>query len=108
LLLEETKELLAVSVISLHEVARLASLGRIDLPLPIELWFSMALEGSTISVIDLSREIIIESTRLPGAFHRDPSDRIIVATSRILDIPLVTSDKEILDYPHVKILPERK
>ncbi|MDP4199668.1 MAG: type II toxin-antitoxin system VapC family toxin [Bacteroidota bacterium] len=107
-LLEETEEPLAVSVISLHEVALLASRARIDLPLPIELWFQMALDESSISVVDLSREIIIESTRLPGAFHRDPADRIIVATSRILDAPLVTSDSEILKYEHVQILPERK
>ena len=45
---------------------------------------------------------IIESTRLPGAFHRDPADQIIVATARLYDCPIVTSDGRIVKYPHVK------
>ena len=39
---------------------------------------------------------------LPGEFHRDPADQLIVATARIHDCPLVTSDSRILNYPHVE------
>ncbi|MGD2093199.1 MAG: type II toxin-antitoxin system VapC family toxin [Candidatus Aminicenantes bacterium] len=46
-------------------------------------------------------EIAIESTRLPGEFHRDPADQIIAATARFHGCPLVTSDSKILDYPYV-------
>jgi PIN domain nuclease of toxin-antitoxin system len=45
--------------------------------------------------------ITAESTQLPGEFHRDPADQIIVATARVYGCPLVTSDDKILNYPHV-------
>jgi PIN domain nuclease of toxin-antitoxin system len=47
------------------------------------------------------------STRLPGDFHSDPSDRIIVATARYLNAQLITEDKAILSYAnlgHVKAM----
>jgi PIN domain nuclease of toxin-antitoxin system len=100
--LENTTELISVSIISLWEIALLESKGRIDLPNPIRVWFEKALDEPKIDVIDLSREIIIDSNRLPGTFHRDPADRIIIATSRVLKAPLVTSDSKILKYQHVE------
>jgi PIN domain nuclease of toxin-antitoxin system len=42
------------------------------------------------------------AVQLPGEFHRDPVDQIIVATARFYDCPLLTSDGKILKYPHVK------
>lgn len=53
----------------------------------------------TISLWEVANAI--ESTQLPGAFHRDPADQIIVATSRIHASDLVTADQRIRDYPHV-------
>jgi PIN domain nuclease of toxin-antitoxin system len=44
----------------------------------------------------------LESSYLPGTFHRDPADQIIVATARVHNLILLTSDRKILDYPHVK------
>ncbi|MEW5941695.1 MAG: PIN domain-containing protein [Chloroflexota bacterium] len=52
----------------------------------------------------MNPEIVIESTRLPGEFHRDPADQIIVATARKYDCSLVTSDEKILNYKHVKAI----
>jgi PIN domain nuclease of toxin-antitoxin system len=46
--------------------------------------------------------ILLESTRLPEAFHPDPADRIIVATARSYGATLLTQDRKILDYPHVR------
>jgi PIN domain nuclease of toxin-antitoxin system len=40
-----------------------------------------------------------------GTFHRDPADQIIVATARVLDVPLVTVDAKMLGYPHVQLAP---
>ncbi len=61
-----------------------------------KLWVTLG-----IHLLALTPEIAIESTRLPGEFHRDPADQIIVATARMYDCPLVTSDEKILNYPHV-------
>ena len=101
--LESSSDIIAVSIISLWEVYMLERKGRIKLPYEIEKWFENAIEESGINIIDLSRKIIIESNHLPGAFHRDPADRMIVATSRTYNAPLVTADKKILEYAHVLI-----
>ncbi len=54
--------------------------------------------------IPLTPEIAVESIQLPGQFHRDPADQIIVATARTWDCPLIMSDSRVLDYPPVKTL----
>ena len=60
---------------------------------------------TNIRLLDLTLQIAVESTKLPGNFHKDPADQIIVATARIYDVPLVTMDNKIRNYPHVKLLP---
>jgi PIN domain nuclease of toxin-antitoxin system len=57
-----------------------------------------------VHLCELTPRIAIESTKLPGSFHRDPAGQIIVATARIYDIPLLTVDSRILQYPHVRTL----
>ena len=93
-----------ISVISCWEVAKLVEYNRLRLPCPIAEWFEQALVYPGIQLLNLTPEIAIESTQLPGTFHRDPADQIIVATARIYECLLVTADKKILDYPHVKLL----
>ena len=41
---------------------------------------------------------------MPGVFHADPADRIIVATAMTMGIPLVSMDEKILNYPHVSTI----
>lgn len=50
----------------------------------------------------LSPRIAVESTRLPGTFHRDPADQILVAAARVHGFPLVSSDEKIIRYPYVQ------
>jgi len=42
-------------------------------------------------------DVVLESTRLPGSFHKDPADRFIIATARVRNLVLVTGDKAIID-----------
>lgn len=93
---------IGVSAISCWEIAKLVERGRLDLPCPLEDWFDLALSYPGIRLIELTPAIAIESTRLPGEFHRDPADQIIVATARIHGCPLVTSDSRILEYSRVE------
>ena len=90
-----------VSAISCWEIAKLVEYGRLELPSPLEEWFEQALNYPGVQLLALTPEIAIESTRLPGEFHRDPADQIIVATARVYGCSLVTSDDKILNYPHV-------
>jgi PIN domain nuclease of toxin-antitoxin system len=96
------KDTIGVSAISVWEVPKLVEYGRLELPCPLREWFSEALSYPGIRLLDLTPEIAIESTQLPGEFHRDPADQIIVATARFYDCPLITSDNKILNYSHVK------
>ena len=77
-------------------LALLASRGRVVLDKPMNLWLEAALAELGPIVEPLGADVAIESCRLPGNFHRDPADRIIVATSRILGLPLATDDLRIL------------
>ncbi len=95
---------LGVSIISCWEVAKLVELNRLTLHCPIDEWLETALHYPGVQLLALTPEIIIESTRLPGKFHRDPADQIIVATARVYDCPLLTVDSKILQYPHTKLL----
>ncbi len=57
-----------------------------------------AADGSVLVPAISVWEVAVESCRLPGPFHHDPADRMIVATARIAGATLVTGDKRILDY----------
>jgi PIN domain nuclease of toxin-antitoxin system len=93
---------IGISVISLWEIAKLVENERLELPVSLEKWFAQALTYPGVELIELTPAIAIESTRLPGEFHHDPADQIIVATARIMKCKLVTSDERILNYPYVK------
>ena len=101
LIAAEEGSLIGVSAISCWEVAKLVELGRVALSCSLEEWLDQALSYPGVQLIALTPEIAIESTRLPGDFHRDPADQIIVATARVYGCSLVTSDEKILKYPHV-------
>jgi PIN domain nuclease of toxin-antitoxin system len=92
---------LGVSVISCWEIAKLVECGRLVLPCPVLDWFDTGLSYPGIELLDLTPEIAAESAALPGEFHRDPADQIIVATARVHNRPLLTADRKILDYTHV-------
>jgi PIN domain nuclease of toxin-antitoxin system len=98
------KDAIGVSAISVREIAKLVEYNRLDLSCPLHEWFYEALSYPGIRLIELTPEIAIESTRLPGKFHHDPADQIIVATARLYDSPLITSDTKILKYRYVEIV----
>jgi PIN domain nuclease of toxin-antitoxin system len=107
--LARQEERLLVSVFSVWEVANLEAKGRISLFTNCRDWVDLGLRQN-IELADLSPEIAIDSTRLPGNFHADPADRILVATARNRNATLVTADREILDYSrskHVRVLDAR-
>lgn len=95
---------LGISAISLWEVAKAVKLGRLALPIDVDDWLAQAIAYPGIQLLPLSSQIAVESTRLPGKFHKDPADQIIVATARVYDCPLLTYDSKILNYPHVNNL----
>lgn len=87
-----------VSAISVWEVAMLEAKGRISLSRPVGDWVHAALHAPGVRLLPLSPEIAIESTRLPGAPHGDPADRMLMASARHLGGQLATCDRGILEY----------
>ncbi len=98
------KSPLLVSDISLWEVAMLHSLGRIGLALPLRDWLSKAVAPPRVRTQGISPAIATEVAALPDSFHRDPADRIIVATARVLGATLLTQDRRIVDAALVETL----
>lgn len=76
-------DVIGLSAISCWEVAKLVERGRLELSRPVDEWLRLALGYPGIRLIELSPEIAVGSTQLPGKFHRDPADQIIVATARV-------------------------
>lgn len=94
----------AIASISIWEFAMMVAKGRIEVRIDPKRWLNSAIGNSGLLVIELTPEIAVESCNLPGGFHKDPADQIIVATARTRDLKLLTKDREILQYPHVRAI----
>ena len=88
---------LLVSDISLWEAATLYSLGRLEFTLPLRDWLDKAVAPPLIRRQGISPAVAAELAALPDSFHRDPADRILVATARVLGATLLTQDRRIVD-----------
>ena len=84
-----------ISDISLWEFGNLVAMGRLEIDRSVEDWLAVAASPTTVNVQPITPRIIAEMNRLPDSFHRDPADRLIVATARALKLPLATKDRKI-------------
>lgn len=85
-----------VSVISLWEVSLLIELSKVEvLPNPDD-WFVRATRADRVQLAQIDRRVARELLALPKTMHRDPPDRIIAATARALDVPVLTMDRPLL------------
>ena len=95
---------LYVSDMSLWEIATLCELGRVRLKLPLRDWLERATAAPLVERCGISPAIASEVVALPSTFPRDPADRILVATARVLGATLMTRDERILDAALVPTL----
>jgi len=84
-----------ISDISLWEFGNLVGMGRMEIDGTIEDWLSVAASPATVKIQPITPGIVAEMNRLPDSFHRDPADRLIVATARALNLQLATKDRKI-------------
>lgn len=99
----EEKRIL-ISSISAWEVALLVANGRLKLTLDVVDWIAKSEMLPFIQFIPVDNSIAVKSVNLPQPLHSDPADRIIIATANAMGAPVVTKDKKILNYPHVKTI----
>jgi len=93
-----------VSDITLWEIAILFSLGRIQLNLPLRDWLETATAPPLVQRVAISPAVAAGVAALPDSFHRDPADRLIVASAQILGATLLTQDRRMIEADLVPIL----
>ena len=74
------------------EAQMLHAKGRLTLDVPFARWLLEATQPAIVRVAPLTVEVVLELDSLPASFHGDPADRLIVATARVLKLPLATQD----------------
>jgi PIN domain nuclease of toxin-antitoxin system len=97
-----------VSPVSTLEIARLVAAGEIQLSIALTEWITRSMADLAAHTIAIGHDVALEAYALPGTFHRDPADRLLVATARRDGMTLVTADDRILSYPHVRTQDARR
>lgn len=82
--------------ISLWEVAMLTERGRLAFEVPLGEWLEAAAHPRSVRLLPVTPAVAAETAALPETFHRDPADRLIVATCRVMGLPLLSRDQRIL------------
>lgn len=93
---------LLVSSISIWEVYLLVKKRKIDIKVPLDTWLTKTEQLSFLEFISIDNRIAANSVNLSEPIHKDPADRFIIATARQYSASIVTSDKRIRNYKHVK------
>ena len=77
---------------------------KLQLTMEVESWLATVAQIEAVRFVPVDVEIATKSVNLPGEFHKDPADRMIVATARKFAEPLITKDDKIRAYGHVKTI----
>jgi PIN domain nuclease of toxin-antitoxin system len=95
-------EPILISSISVWEIANLVARGRLVLTMGVREWVAKSEALPFFRFVPVNNTIAIRAVDLPGDFHQDPADRIIVATALSMGARVVTKDDKIIEYPHVR------
>jgi PIN domain nuclease of toxin-antitoxin system len=89
---------LNVSAVSAFEISALNTAGRLLFTQPVDRWIRESIAAAALRVLDLESGIAVDAGLIPAAALADPIDRLLVATAREYQLPLVTCDRRVLDY----------
>lgn len=96
--------IILVSAISAWEIALLTGRDRLTLSMNLDDWLETVSTIEGVRFEPVNPSVAVDSARLPGDFHKDPADRMIVALARHFNAPLVTADERIRAYKHVRCI----
>ena len=104
----ENSEEVCVSSISCWEIVYLAKRGRMELPIPAEKWIEVGLSETQTTCLPIDQQIAVLAANLTD-HHRDPADRIIIATAITYSAQLMSFDKQFREYDelHGLLLPDK-
>ena len=97
-----------VCTISTLELARLVAVGDIQVSIALREWVERALRAIQARTVQISHDIAMDAYALPGPFHKDPADRLLVAAARCHELTVLTADERILNYRGVRSRDARK
>ena len=89
---------LLVTTASVFEITALATAGRLRLNQSAEKWIRDSVIRGALRVVSVDLDIAIDAGAIPSTALADPVDRMLVASARAYDVPLVTRDRQILEY----------
>jgi PIN domain nuclease of toxin-antitoxin system len=101
--IQDSSNELWLSSISVWELIVLWQKKRVLLDEDVETWISRALRTLTVTEAPINYEVARETARLKLP-QRDPADRFLVATARVFELTLVTTDKNLLKTHDVPLL----
>lgn len=93
-----------LAAISLWEISMLVVKKRIILAMPCLEWTNRVIRELHLQILPITPNIAVDSCDLPGNFHGDPADRLIVGTARTHGMTLLTRDSTILNFGKSKFL----
>ena len=99
----EQKEIF-ISSISAWEIALLVAKKRLEFSIDVTDWITKSERLPFFQFIPVDNSVAVKSVNLPRPLHRDPADRIIIATAMTIAAPVVTKDEKLLNYPHVETI----
>ena len=102
---ESSGEIVAISAISIWEIAMLISKGRLEVnSIPVHVLLHQVENDPGLKILPMDADVCAESVSLPTGFHRDPADQIIVATARVHGLRLLTADDRIITWGKVPLI----
>ena len=90
-----------VSSITAWEIALLVAKRRVGLAMELDVWLAKVARIDRLRFAPVDNAVAVAAVNLPGPIHRDPADRIIMATARHYNAPLATNDRQLRAYRHV-------
>ncbi len=100
----KSKQEIIISSISIWEICLLVKSKRLNLTVNLETWIEKLENLSYVQIVPIDNKIALKSVFLNSDFHKDPADRIIVATALVYGAKLVTKDQKILEYKEVETI----
>ncbi len=104
--LENPENELWLSPISLWELVMLFERGRVALDQDLDGWVSSALRAFPLHEAPITNDVALETAKV-SLPHRDPADRLLVATARVFDLTLVTADRQLARVRDLQVLVNR-
>ena len=95
---------IVISSISAWEVALLVAKKRLKFTMSVTDWITKSERLPFFQFLPVDNSVAVKSVNLPHPLHRDPADRLIIATAITIAAPVVTKDEKLIDYPHVKTI----